>query len=105
MEKADNVFVWLSNFAWSDLGSWLSLYEHSAKDSMNNVISIDALTYETRNSIIKGDKGKLVVAQGLNGYLIGAFDNVVIVCEKDKEDLFRRIVNDIKAKPNGGEYL
>jgi mannose-1-phosphate guanylyltransferase len=105
MEKADNVFVWLSSFAWSDLGSWLSLYEHSAKDNMNNVINIDALTYETRNSIIKGDKGKLVVAQGLNGYLIGAFDNVVIVCEKDKEDLFRRIVNDIKIKPNGGEYL
>jgi mannose-1-phosphate guanylyltransferase len=105
MEKADNVYVWLSSFAWSDLGSWGSLYEYSTKDAMNNVIDIEALTYETRNSIIKGDKDKLVVAQGLNGYLIGAFGNVVIVCEKDKEDLFRRFVNDLKNKPNGGEYL
>jgi len=47
----------------------------------------------------------LIVAQGLNGYLIGAFDNVVIVCEKDKEELFRRVVNDLKSKPNGSEFL
>jgi mannose-1-phosphate guanylyltransferase len=105
MEKADNVYVWLSTFAWSDLGSWGSLYEYSTKDSNNNVIGVEALTYETRNSIIKGDKDKLVVTQGLNGYLVGAFGNVVIVCEKDKEDLFRRFVNDLKAKPNGSEYL
>lgn len=105
MEKADNVYVWLSTFAWSDLGSWGSLYEYSTKDANNNVIGVEALTYETRNSIIKGDKDKLVVTQGLNGYLVGAFGNVVIVCEKDKEDLFRRFVNDLKAKPNGGEYL
>jgi mannose-1-phosphate guanylyltransferase len=105
MEKADNVYVWLSSFAWSDLGSWLSLYEHSTKDNMNNVIDVEALTYETRNSIIKGDKGKLVVTQGLNGFLVGAFGNVVIVCEKEKEELFRKFVNDIKSKPNGAEYL
>jgi len=105
MEKADNVYVWLSTFAWSDLGSWGSLYEYSPKDANNNVIGVEALTYDTRNSIIKGDKDKLVVAHGLNGYLIGAFGNVVIVCEKDKEDLFRRFINDLKSKPNGNDYL
>jgi mannose-1-phosphate guanylyltransferase len=105
MEKADNVYVWLSNFAWSDLGSWSSLFDNSQKDKNNNVISGEALVYDTRNSVIKGEDGKLIVIQGLNGYLIGAFDNVVIVCEKDKEELFRRVVNDLKGKPYGGEFL
>lgn len=105
MEKADNVYVWPSNFAWNDLGSWASLYELSAKDNNHNMITADTLLYDTRNSIVKAPKGKLVVAQGLNGYLVGVFDNVVIVCEKDKEDLFRRFVNDLKTKPNGGEFL
>ncbi len=105
MEKADNVYVWLSSFAWSDLGSWSSLYDNSAKDSNNNSVSADSLIYETRNSVIKGPKDKLIVVQGLNGYLVGAFDNVVIVCEKDKEELFRKIVNDLKNKPNGNDYL
>jgi mannose-1-phosphate guanylyltransferase len=105
MEKADNVYVWLSNFAWSDLGSWSSLHDNSTKDANNNSISADSLIYETRNSVIKGPKDKLIVVQGLNGYLVGAFDNVVIVCEKDKEELFRKIVSDLKSKSNGNDYL
>ena len=105
MEKANNVYVWLSNFAWSDLGSWASLHEISPKDENNNAIAADAMLYDTRNSIVKGPNDKLIVVQGLNGYLVGAFDNVVIVCEKDKEDLFRRFVNDLKGKSNGAEYL
>ena len=105
MEKAENVYVWLSNFAWSDLGSWGSLYDNSRKDANNNVVGAESLIYDTRNSVIKGSPGKLIVAQGLNGYLIAAFDNVFIVCEKDKEELFRREVNDLKGKPNGGEFL
>ncbi len=105
MEKADNVYVWLSTFSWSDLGSWGSLHDISQKDANNNAVTAQALVYDTRNSVIKGPPGKLIVAQGLNGYLIGAFDNVVIVCEKDKEELFRRFVNDLKGKPNGNEFL
>lgn len=105
MEKADNVFVWLSTFPWSDLGSWNSLHEVSARDEQNNAVSAEAMIYETRNSVIKGPKDKLIVVQGLNGYLVGAFDNVVIVCEKDKEELFRRFVNDLKSKQNGNDYL
>jgi mannose-1-phosphate guanylyltransferase len=105
MEKADNVYVWLSDFSWSDLGSWGSLYEISKKDDNQNVVDGETLLLETRNSVIKGPKDKLIVVQGLNGYLVGVFDNVVIVCEKDKEDLFRRLVNDLKSKPNGNDYL
>ncbi len=105
MEKADNVYVWLGNFNWSDLGSWASLHDNSKRDENNNAIDANVMTYDTRNSVIKGPKDKLIVVQGLNGYLVGAFDNVVIVCEKDKEELFRRFVNDLKAKSSGTDYL
>ena len=105
MEKADNVYVWLSTFPWSDLGSWNSLHDNSTKDENNNAVDGETMIYETRNSVIKGAKDKLVVVQGLNGYLVGAFDNVFIVCEKDKEEWFRRFVNDLKSKPNGNDYL
>ena len=105
MEKADNVYVSLGNFAWSDLGSWAALHEVSKKDEQNNVIIGESLVYETRNSVINGTSDKLLVVQGLNGYLVGIFDNVVIVCEKDKEELFRRYVNDLKAMANGSDFL
>lgn len=105
MEKADNVFVWLSDFAWSDLGSWSSLYETHKKDADKNVVDANAMVYDTRNSVIKGSKDKLIVVQGLEDYLVGEFGNVIIVCEKDKENLFRRFVNDLKTKPDGNTYL
>ena len=105
MEKADNVYMCLGDFTWSDLGSWGSIHEISDKDSSNNAIHANALLYETRNCIIKGSPDKLIVAQGLNGYLIGEFDNVIIVCEKDKEEQFRRFVNDVKARPASSDYL
>ena len=105
MEKADNVYVILANFSWSDLGSWGSLHEASDRDQHNNHIEGHALTYDTRNSFIKGPNGKLMVIQGLNSYLVGWFDDVLIICDKDREELFRRYVNDIKAEPEGGKYL
>lgn len=105
MEKASNVFVCLGDFNWSDLGSWASIHEISDKDSDNNVIRANALTYETRNCMIKGSNNKLIVVQGLNGYLVGEFENVIIVCEKDKEEQFRRFVSDVKTKPNANEFL
>jgi len=105
MEKADNVFVVLGHFTWSDLGSWGALHDVLPKDAHNNVVAADALLYETRNSIVEAPKDKLVVVQGLNGYLVGVFDNVVVVVEKDREEQFRRFVNDLRAKPNGNDYL
>ena len=105
MEKAQNVYVCLGTFTWSDLGSWASIHEISHKDENNNAINANAQTYETRNCIIKGSPDKLIVVQGLNGYLVGEFGNVVIVCEKDKEEQFRRFVNDVKGKPNASEFV
>jgi mannose-1-phosphate guanylyltransferase len=105
MEKASNVYVCLGDFSWSDLGSWASIHEISDKDAENNVISANALTYDTRNCIVKGSENKLIVVQGLNGFLVGEFGNVFIVCEKDKEEQFRRFVNDVKSKPNANEFL
>lgn len=105
MEKADNVYVLLAHFTWSDLGSWGSLHEASTKDSNNNHIHGEALTYDTRNCFIHGPNGKLMVLQGLNGCLVGWFDDVLIVCDKDREQLFRRYVNDIKNLPDGSKFL
>ncbi len=105
MEKATNVYVCLGDFTWSDLGSWGSMHEISEKDENNNAVSANTLLYDTRNCIIKGDQEKLIVVQGLNGYLIGEFGNVLIVCEKDKEEQFRRFVNDVRTRNGASEYL
>jgi mannose-1-phosphate guanylyltransferase len=105
MEKAQNVYVCQANFSWSDLGSWNSIHDISTKDSNNNTVTGRTLVYDTRNSIIRASNDRLLIVQGLNGYLVGEFGDVVIVCEKDREDLFRQFVNDVKSIKGGGEFL
>ena len=106
MEKANNVYVCLGDFTWSDLGSWGSIHEISQKDEHNNSVKGRVLTYDTNNSVVRSvSKDKLVVVQGLDGYLVGDFGNVLIVCEKDREDYFRIFVNDVRGMQGGGEFL
>ncbi|SNR97245.1 mannose-1-phosphate guanylyltransferase (GDP) [Belliella buryatensis] len=98
MEKSNQVYVVLGDFGWSDLGSWMSLYELQPKDKGNNVVEANALLYDTENSYIKVNSDKLVVVQGLNNYLINESENVLLICKLDAEKKFREFVIDAKAK-------
>lgn len=95
MEKASNVFVLCSDFGWTDLGTWGSLYEMSEKDKHGNVaLKCDTLLYESENNIIALPQGKLAVIEGLEGYLVAESDNVLLICKKDEEARIRQFVND-----------
>lgn len=98
MEKANEVYVVLGDFGWSDLGSWSSLHEVHEKDSENNVVEANALLYDTKNCYIKVSPQKLVVVEGLDNYLINETENVLIVCKLDGDKKFREFVNAAKAK-------
>ncbi|MBR9998882.1 MAG: mannose-1-phosphate guanylyltransferase [Cyclobacteriaceae bacterium] len=104
MEKADNVFVILDDFGWSDLGSWNSLYEIRDKDANNNVIEANVLTYETTNSLILAEKNKLVVTYGLDGFLVADSGDVLLICKKDLENEFRTMIKDVRLN-KGEKYI
>ncbi|MFA7472075.1 MAG: mannose-1-phosphate guanylyltransferase [Spirosomataceae bacterium] len=96
MEKADNVYVILSDFGWSDLGTWKSLYEVSEKDEHQNVATGKLLMYDTENCIIKTPEDKLVVINGLNGFIVAEYDNVLLICKKEDEQKVKDFVADAK---------
>ena len=96
MEKADNVRVVLSSFGWSDLGTWKSLFEISEKDEVQNVIDGNVIAYNTTDSIIKTPKDKLVVVNGLDGFIVAEFDGVLLICKKEDEQRVREFVADAK---------
>ena len=102
MEKASNVYVLCSDFGWSDLGTWGSLYENSKKDANGNVISGDGvMLYGAKNCIVKVPGEKLVVLQGLDGYIVVESEGTLMVCRKEDEQQIRQFVNDVRL--NKGE--
>ncbi|MCY7353323.1 MAG: mannose-1-phosphate guanylyltransferase [Cytophagaceae bacterium] len=103
MEKAENVHVVLSDFGWSDLGTWKSLYEVSQKDANQNALDARTMLYDTRNCIIKTPRERLVVVQGLDGYIVAEYDNVLLICRKDEEQRVKDFVAD--AKERGVEFV
>lgn len=98
MEKAENVYVLLSDFGWSDLGTWKSLYDISEKDKQENVVDANVLLYDTHNCIIKGSKDKLIVVQGLENYIVAEFDGVFMICQKDEEQRVKDFVADARSR-------
>ncbi len=103
MEKASNVYVVLSDFGWSDLGTWKSLYEVSDKNDDLNVIDGHIMLYDTKNCIIKTPKDRLVVVNGLDGYIVAEYDNVLMICRKEEEQKVKAFVAD--AKERGTEFV
>ena len=105
MEKADNVYVSLGDFGWSDLGTWGSLYDLSQKDESENVtLKCRSLLYNSKNNIVVLPQNKLAVIDGLEGYLIAESDNVLLICKKDEEHSIRKYVNDAQIKL-GEDYI
>jgi mannose-1-phosphate guanylyltransferase len=105
MEKADNVYVRISDYGWSDLGTWGSLYDTRNKDENGNaVIGRNVMLYDTRNCIVNMPKEKLVVLQGLNDLIVVEEEEILLICKKADEQNIRQIVSDVKIE-KGEKYV
>lgn len=105
MEKATNVYVLCSDFGWSDLGTWGSLYENSGKDAQGNVISgKNVMLYGSKDCIVNMPNEKLVILHGLEGYIVVESDETLLVCRKEDEQQIRQFVNDVRMN-KGDQYI
>ncbi len=105
MEKAPNVYVETVDFGWNDLGTWRSLYDYSPKNKDGNVTqNCKALMFNSRNNIVAVKGDKLVVASGLEGFIVADVDDALLIVPLDEEQKIKQYVNDVKSK-FGDKYL
>lgn len=105
MEKAKNVYVLAVDFGWSDLGTWGSLYTIRNKDdNANAIVGSNVKLYNSSNCIVDVPAKKLVVLQGLDGYIVAESDGTLLVCRKEDEQQIRQFVTDVKVE-NGEQYI
>ncbi len=102
MEKASNVYVLCSDFGWTDLGTWGSLYEMSKKDEQHNVtLKCQAIYYDSEKNTVVLPKNKLAVIQGLEDYIVADTDDVLLICKRSEEQRIRQFVNDANVMFDG----
>jgi mannose-1-phosphate guanylyltransferase/mannose-1-phosphate guanylyltransferase/mannose-6-phosphate isomerase len=102
MERTKRGAVIPSDFGWSDIGSWKSLYDFLPKDEDNNVIEGDVIISDTRNSYIKSE-GRLIVANCLRNIAVVETADALLVSDLDKSRDIKSLVNDLEMKGRG-EY-
>ncbi len=97
MEKSEHVYVYPASFGWSDLGTWGSLYTHLDLDENKNAVQGNLVNlYDSSDNIIKMPNDKLVVLQGLNGYIVVESEGTLLVCKKEDEQQIKQFVAGIK---------
>ena len=106
MEKADNVYVLPSEFGWSDLGTWASIYELAEKDYVGNAVipSEKVVMYDSSNCMVNVPGEKLVILQGLHDYIIVEANNTLLICPRSQEQNIKKIVGDVKQQ-FGTKYI
>ncbi|HEY9177788.1 MAG TPA: mannose-1-phosphate guanylyltransferase [Flavipsychrobacter sp.] len=105
MEKAKNVYVIPSYFGWSDLGTWESAYDNSEKDYLGNAVyGKNVMVIDATECMIKADDKKLVVLQGLEEFVVIDTDDVLLICERSREQQIKEYVAEVKRN-KGDKFL
>ena len=96
-EKAEKVAVVPVNMAWSDLGSWDSIYQRQKKDAQNNVIHGDVLTQDTQNSLLWTEYG-LLATLGLSNIAVIQTADATLICDRSRTEDIKQLVANVRAK-------
>ena len=97
LEISDNVYVLKCDFGWADIGTWHALYECMQKtDGDNVVLDSEVLMEDCRNNIVCLPKGHIGIINGLEGYIVAEWGDVLLICKKgDSSALIRKYVNEV----------
>jgi mannose-1-phosphate guanylyltransferase len=99
MESSKNVYVIPATFDWNDLGTWGSLYDKLDKDSEQNaIVNAQILAEDASGNMIRTNKDKIVVVDGLKDYIIVDKDEVLLIFPKTKEQDIKKVLQKVKDK-------
>lgn len=96
MEKTTKAVVVPLNAGWSDVGSWSSLWDVTAKDENNNVHKGDVLSVASKDNYVFAETG-LVATVGLDNIIVVQTKDAVLVAAKDKVQDVKSIVQQLKG--------
>jgi mannose-1-phosphate guanylyltransferase/mannose-6-phosphate isomerase len=95
MEKSDRLALIPLELYWNDIGSYDALYEAMERDAQGNVIQGNVLAFDTKNTLILGDK-RLICTIGLEDILIVETEDAILIAKKGEAQKVREVVKHLK---------
>jgi mannose-6-phosphate isomerase-like protein (cupin superfamily) len=97
MEKTHKGAVLPSDFGWSDIGSWKSLYDFLPKDENRNVLHGDVICNDSRHCFVMGHE-RLIAANHLDNVVIVETPDSIFVSDIENSRDVKSIVNTLKER-------
>jgi mannose-1-phosphate guanylyltransferase/mannose-6-phosphate isomerase len=97
MEKTARCVVLPSDFGWSDIGSWKSLYDFLEKDENLNVVEGDVIAQDTRNCFILGHD-RLIATNHLRDLVVVDTPDSVFISDLNRSREVKTIVSELKER-------
>jgi len=118
----DEVLILKGDFGWSDIGAWDVLYDalslhpttkrnhdegealhqwHDSDvhmDALRNLIRGDVLTLDSANSLIYGQKGKMIAVVGISDMVIVDSPDALLICPKGKAQKVKEVVKILQER-------
>ena len=86
MEKADYIYTCPSDFGWSDVGTWGSLWTLLPHDENGNaVVGSNVHLYECRGCIVHAPAAASVVLEGIEDSIVVEREGRILVCRLSEE--------------------
>ena len=95
MERTARAAVVPADIGWNDIGSWAALWDVGARDDHGNVFRGDVLAHEAANCLVRTD-GALVAVVGLEGVVVVATPDAVLVTSRERSQDVKVIVERLK---------
>lgn len=96
MEHSKRIALVPAYFEWSDLGSWDALQELLPKDKEGNVIQADSIDRDSKGICAFSRANRLIATIGLKDLIIADTPDALLVCNKDKAQEVKEIVDKLK---------
>ncbi len=94
MEKAGNTAVVVSDFGWSDIGSWKAISDLYASDASGNRLSGKTVMVNTRDCFVQG-RDRVIAAVGVNDLVIVDTGDAVLVSHRDHAQDVKEVVTQL----------
>ncbi len=97
LEQSKAIYTLPASFDWNDLGTWGALYEKLNKDADENaVVNAATVLMDAKGNMIRTNKNKVVVVDGLEDFIIVDKEDVLLICPKAKQQDIKKIRGDVK---------
>jgi mannose-1-phosphate guanylyltransferase/mannose-6-phosphate isomerase len=97
MEHTTRAAVVPVTMGWSDLGSWVALWDIAARDADGNALVGSVVAEDTKNSYIRSEAG-LVAALGVEDMVVVATKDAVMLAPRDRAQDVRQLVARLVAE-------